>query len=326
MDIKKLIEEFKNISGRPSPLKAWNQGKILKSIKDNPEYIEQFDYIDFEKFVEQYLEITARTANKYLRIYEIWQSEEVPEILKKNKNMLLEHLYTLIKPENEAIRDRILEAMANMEEYFEKHLEKKKLKKIYREDDIIFLVKAISESKNNLSVKDIEKALLKDFINPRIKTSKQPIKPNIRPKTNIKTLHFNKLAELYANEPVDEQSFVALFCTMFHLIKENNIIFSWHNYKISFSKIIDIKESFPDAEIEFYTHENSLPTGKITLNVEFEYESNNYIKHEHHREYGKKCHLIICWLNNWSSPAYYAHILSIKELLETGEINLHFFD
>ncbi|MFN5065864.1 MAG: hypothetical protein ACK4V0_02470 [Aphanizomenon sp.] len=226
MDIKKLIEEFKNISGRPSPLKAWNQGKILKSIKDNPEYIEQFDYIDFEKFVEQYLEITARTANKYLRIYEIWQSEEVPEILKKNKNMLLEHLYTLIKPENEAIRDRILEAMANMEEYFEKHLEKKKLKKIYREDDIIFLV----------------------------------------------------------------------------------------------------KESFPDAEIEFYTHENSLPTGKITLNVEFEYESNNYIKHEHHREYGKKCHLIICWLNNWSSPAYYAHILSIKELLETGEINLHFFD
>ncbi|HAO13875.1 MAG TPA: hypothetical protein DCQ51_22625 [Planktothrix sp. UBA8407] len=325
MDINKLIEEFKNISGRSSALKAWNQGKILKSIKDNPEYIERFGYIDFENFVEQYLEITARTANKYLLIYEIWQSEKVPEILKKNKNMLLEHLYTLIKPENEAIRDRILEAMANMEEYFEKNLENRKLKTIYREDDIISLVKAISESKKNWSAKDIQKVFLTDFINPRIKTSNQATQRDPRPKKNINTLHFNELAELYANEPVDEQSFVALFCTMFHLIKEKNIIFSWDTHQISFSKILDIKESFPDAEIEFYTYKNSLPAGTIQLNVEFEYESHNYIKHQHHTEDRNKCHLIICWLNNWSSPLYYAHILSIKELLETGEINLHFF-
>ena len=110
---------------------------------------------------------------------------------------------------------------------------------------------------------------------------------------------------------------------MFYLIKEKNIKFLWRNYQISFSKIIDVKVSFPDAEIEFFNYENSR-TGKIRLNVEFEYESINYIKHQHHREF-EKCDLIICWLNNWSSPAYYAPILCIKELLETGEINLHYF-
>ncbi|MDD1474946.1 hypothetical protein MEO41_27295 [Dolichospermum sp. ST_sed4] len=225
MDINKLIEEFKNISGRPTPLKAWNQGKILKSIKENPGYIEQFNYIHFETFVEQHLEITAGKARQYLRIYEIWESKEVPEILKKNKNMLLEHLYTLIKVEDEVRRDRILDAMANVEEYFEKHLKKKKLKTLYREDDIIFLINAISQSKKDFSIKDIEKALLKDFINPRITENKQPIKPDIRPKTDINTSNFGELAELYPNEPVDEQSFVALFCTMFYLIKENNIQF-----------------------------------------------------------------------------------------------------
>jgi hypothetical protein len=323
MDINKLIEEFKNISGHSSVLKAWNQGKILKSIQENPGYIEKFDYIDFKTFVEQHLEITFGKAKQYLRIYEIWESKEFPEILKKNKNMLLEHLYTLIKVENQARRDRILDAMANVEEYFEKHLKKKKLKGIYRKDDISYLINAISQSKKDFSIKDIEKALLTDFINPRIQENKQPIKPNIRPKTDINTSNFGELAELYPSEPVDEQSFVALFCTMFYLIKEKNIKFLWRNYQISFSKIIDVKVSFPDAEIEFFNYEDSR-NGKIRLNVEFEYESINYIKHQHHREF-EKCHLIICWVNNWSSPAYYAPILCIKELLETGEINLHDF-
>ena len=93
-----------------------------------------------------------------------------------------------------------------------------------------------------------------------------------------------------------------------------------------FSKINKIKTSFPDAEIECcICDSDGNETGQYYgLEVEFEYQSSTYLTHEHHKVAKKDCEMIICWEDNWGEKKPYIHILSLKNLLDIGKINLHF--
>ena len=344
-ELKKIIEQLKNLTNRPSPRKAWKQGELLTELSISGNYfswlenylsekfannpiLKQYYYGDlniFHTFLEQELDLdfSKKQVEKYVDIYKTidWK------YIENNNSMLLEHLYTLVGVE-EAMRIKVLDAMSSIETEFKKQVQTKKtLKNLYRSEDIRSLIESISNSSKDFSSKKIKDIILDDYIRTRLKDSRSPIQKPPRVEIDINSVYFPELNNLHPKEPVDEQGLVAFFCTIFHLIKkiEFDFKFPWSNKEntYSFSRVIYVRNAFPDARTEFLEHGKS---GCIrTLDIEFEYESKNYIEHNHNQE-SPQCHMIICWLNNWNSSMYYAPILSLKELLETGEIKLHFFD
>lgn len=161
---------------------------------------------------------------------------------------------------------------------------------------------------------------------------------------DIKTTYFPEIEDIYSREPIDEQGLVGLFCTIFPLIKSKNLTIKCCDYlkfldisvtkELSFLKIKGIRTRFPDAIIEFTIFDRKSSKKTTTeLFIEFEFESFNYVDHKHY-DSKEKCHLIVCWkheeLSKWENwkNLYYKNakplpfILSVKNLLETGEINL----
>jgi hypothetical protein len=341
---KKIIEQLKNLTNRPSPRKAWKQGELLTELFTSKNYLfwlenylpdkfntqlfrqDYYEKLDnFHTFIEQELnlEFSKKQVEKYIDIYKTidWK------YIENNNSMLLEHLYTLVGVEP-VMRIKVLDAMSSIEIEFKKQVQTKKtLKNLYRSEDIRRLIDSILNSPRDFSSEIIKNIILDDYISSRLKNSRSLIQKPPRVEKDINSVYFPELNNLHPKEPIDEQGLVAFFCTIFHLIKkmELDFKFPWSNKEntYSFSRIIYVRNPFPDARIEF------LEQGKSecirTLDIEFEYESKNYIEHKHHQE-SAHCHMIICWLNNWNSSMYYAPILSLKELLETGEIKLHYFD
>jgi hypothetical protein len=327
MELQKVIEDLKKLTARPTPKNAWKQGELLKKIKESEEYRNENYYYecdDFYGYIHNKLDLdfSEKQVNNYMGI-----CEKIPwEYIETNSNMLLEHLYTLIKTD-EAIRLEILEAMSLIESDFkqQKTRTKQTLKRLYRAEDIRHLIKNISNSKIKFSSNKIKEIILSEYIADRIKANSKPMGKPPRLERDINILHFPEFQNLHPKEPIDEQGLVAFFCTIFHLIRNIKIRFPDYisGSQMSFSRIIHVKASFPDARIEFIDH--GQPGGIRTLDIEFEYESNNYIDHKHKDE-SPECHMIICWFKNWHRPMYYAPIFSLKELLDMGEIKLHYYD
>jgi len=76
------------------------------------------------------------------------------------------------------------------------------------------------------------------------------------------------VGDLLKYEPIDEQSFVGLFCLFFHLLKEQKINILINDRKLNFSKIEYIRVKFPDARIQFMDSKTNLFE---EWDVEFEY-------------------------------------------------------
>ena len=158
---------------------------------------------------------------------------------------------------------------------------------------------------------------------------------------DLKTSYFPEIENIYSKEPIDEQGLVGLFCTIFPIIKSQKTIKCLDYLKflqlsgtqeLKFLKIKGIRTRFPDAIIEFAFSDYKFTKEKRTeLFIEFEFESYNYIRHKHY-DSEEKCNLIVCWKHeelsqweNWKKIYYFKplpFILSVKNLLETGEINL----
>ena len=204
----------------------------------------------------------------------------------------------------------------------------KKLRSLYRTNDIKVMLPHFQSNNHCLTSQAIKKLIFNHVITPRIN-----LKPNNKEKyrwgeKDINITHFSKLKELDPKEPVDEQSLVGLFCTMFHLIKNKLFQLPQKAGTFKFSKIIYIRSPFPDASIQIYNEELK-KVDDDPLKIEFKYRSYTYVNnHQHHLEpNAKECNLIICWENNWEEgDLYYVPIISIKELLETGEIKVHYFN
>ena len=247
------------------------------------------------------------------------------ETIKEAKSILLGHLYQLIKMDKDE-REMFLKVFKNLEQNQYIRDSKIELKQYYRVDHIstIAALKKQNESYYNTPEK-IEKYLLEQCIIPQYKQKFNEKLNYDSTGIALKSNLFN-LEKYYENEPIDEQSLVGLFCTMFHMIANENFKFKYAKKTISFSKIMWIREKFPDARLKFNEYDSKgNHTGYIELFIEFEYKSNNYIKHLHHITPKRDAQMIICWEDNWGDTKPYACILSIKQLLETGEIKLHSF-
>ncbi|MFM5889321.1 MAG: hypothetical protein ACKOQS_13685 [Dolichospermum sp.] len=316
--LQKSIEKINKLHRGESAITAWQIGEeITKMYEQYP------DKKRFFKFLDDRTPYSQDLARKYIKIHDLIPLEDI----KKAKSLLMGHLYTLIKMNKDEITI-FLQALQRLEENQYIHNANIELKNYYRVDNIstIDALRKQNESDFNTPEK-IEQYLLDKFIIPQYK---KKLNDNSKPDSTglplTKNYNFFDIEKLYQNEPKDEQSTVALFCAMFHIIANERFKFKYGKDTISFSQIIWIREKFPDARLKFDKYDSKGKcTGHIELFVEFEYKSNNFIKHSHHITAKKYAELIICWEDNWGEEKPYAPILSIKELLKKGEIELQNF-
>jgi len=89
--------------------------------------------------------------------------------------------------------------------------------------------------------------------------------------------YFKETQLLIENEPYDEMGLVSMFCIMFPELRE--IEFQLKTDIIKFSSIKYIRSKFPDCCIRIEVKDRKKSNREIQ--VEFEFESYNFIKHKH---------------------------------------------
>jgi hypothetical protein len=315
--LQKSIDKINKLHRGEAATAAWQIGEEITKMYEqypNQKY--------FFNFLSERTPYSKDLARKYMKIYDLIPLEDI----KQAKNILLGHLYALIEI-NENERKIFLETFKLIENNQYICNQKINLRNYYRVDYIKTLTFLRKESESDYDTPEkIEKYIVDKLIAPAYKENfdKEFTLDNNKGKIlspNSFNLHF-----LYAYEPGDEQSLVALFCTMFHMIANPEFKFKLGNDTLSFSKIINVRQKFPDAkfECEKYDRKGNYTGETSEIFVEFEYQSRTFTtKHLHHLTPKRYADMIICWENNWDDEKTYAYILSIKELLETGKIVLH---
>ena len=372
-EIKKLIKEDKE-KGKT----VWKTGKMLSELKEKssakgkkPDFIANFED-DFESLVAEKFGLGKDETDLRMAIFNgITNSDLI------TKKMTISHLRQVIRLDDKNAREELLKALREMEKEKEKENKNGKYSEPYT---VPIIASIVSQYKNYLKEQSNNKQsndnlpLYSDESNESNKNEESPqtdfsfinaLYTEIsdsewkKEKSNnnrldiwgpdLKTSYFREIESIYAKEPIDEQGLVGLFCTLFPILKSNNLniqcldclkflqVNKIHQRQLKFSKIKGIRTRFPDAIIEFnICDRNDVKTtlGTRELSVEFEFESYNYIFHKHYKD-KVECDLIVCWkheeLSHWASwKNSYSYnkskrlpfILSVKNLLETGEINL----
>lgn len=302
------------IKNNESGKKAWEVGKILSSIYKQEEY--KNNYATFPDYTRIELSMSSRIALQYIEIFEKIPEDQI------NENIPVSYLYILLDMND---RDR-LKFLSSINKLYEKIQNKNSSLYGYLGHKRLFS-QSLDSAKNmifssyqELLEEDIDNILEELF---RKQNEEFQRKRFIKYKTGkeINTTYFPYLSASYAREPVDEQGLVGLFCTMFPSLKEHQ--FTVHNRQIIFRRIICIRNAFPDAQIEVILLEKN---GKkfTTLDIEFEFNSFNYILHKHDQSYNT-CEMIICWENNWKNDKITKPpILSVKKLIDSGTIHIEY--
>jgi hypothetical protein len=332
-----LTTELKKIitNTQKSAMQAWKAGKTLQDIRTKKNF--KSKYKNFNAYTKKEFNITDNTAEQYIKIYEKIPLEMITD------NMLVSHLYTLAEMPKE-LKNKVLKTMRWAEENIKSKNSKNKLP--YNGNMVLVLKQIIESAKeNSLLSEDILQEIFRESLNQdiedrerRARHKKDPIKEAI-PIDNL-AIHesFKEVSSIYSYAPISEQGLVGLFCTIFHILKKETIDYKGKPY--NFSKILYIRVEFPDAKIELTPKPidqqlslfpsvddidslGSVDNIDIKLDIEFELHSVNYWKHKHH-EATEKCDMIICWETGKVFEAINRPpILSIKELLKSGEIILH---
>jgi hypothetical protein len=374
-ELTKLIKQDKE-KGKT----AWKIGKMLSELKkqklakvknpDSPDSIKfcepNFDD-NFESFVSETLGLSKAQTEIRIEIHEWIKDSQLI-----TKKMAISHLEQVIRLKNEKAIEDLLKNLAKIEKenknennsvpYTQKIIafvvsqhqklsqHQKHLQKQSNNKHLLLLSDDSSENNKNQESTEIGFNFT-EALNTKISDdeSQSEQKKNQRSDIwgpEIETSHFPEIKSIYSREPIDEQGLVGLFCTIFPIIKTNNLTIKCLDYldflgihkkeqsQLQFLKIKGIRTRFPDAIIEFNICDPRLKTtGTTELFVEFEFESFNYIRHKHH-DSKERCHLIVCWKHeelsqwkNWKNLSCnktqpLPFILSVKNLLETGEINL----
>ncbi len=313
-------------------------------------------YNFFGEYVTKALNISESKANSYIKLWDKFGKNKQD----LNPQILVSHL-KLIMDLSEKNRDVILKAINNYqterqvlktEIFTEGNNVKKDVSKL-RADVESGEIQAISTIAENVGIENDEDAnnLLKELVEQKQedkneKRNSQKILSSVTESTyqnvdyneddnepiyygnDLQSDYFD-VTEIFRHEPVDEQGLVGLFCCLFHLIKQRPFIF--HEKEISFKSIKVIRQAYPDGVLQIL---NIGKDKKYTdMNVEFEFKSHNFIKHNHLSKSKLKCHLIICWENNIKGKTLkkyldklqkkgFPKILSIKDVLKTGKIEL----
>ena len=230
--IDKLIN--KNNSGK----NAWEAGKLLYEIKENKEYKAK-EYKNFGVYTNNDLRISETKAVNYINIYLLYDDENISSLI------LVTHLTYLAKQDHD-IRDAVLEILkdedqktiagfkklskkpkaslfGNEEKNIEKE-EKMQIRPDYDKDIIIGTTNLLEAAKN--SAQEVTPILAKEAFDIVNETNRRDFSatklPNVIGEL-LKSSHFPEIENLYKSEPTNEMGLVALFCTMFHLLKGKKI-------------------------------------------------------------------------------------------------------
>lgn len=288
--IKELVESFSN-SGKA----AWEIGRYLKEIKENPIFIPSG--IDFSTFVKAEFGLSLKKAESFIKIFETFKKDEIPD------SLLAGQLYFISSIDDPIRRNLMIQAI--------KKFESENIELLFPDNSTHNRQKFRTST-----LKACENYLKKNGINIPVETVKNIIIGIREEEDEIKKenrflkvrkqllglpLHsfvFPNLNSIIQREPVDEMGVVSLFCVMFDKLKNIKINLPQFDYSITFESIKYIREKFPDACIECSTSKNK----RVELNIEFEFESSSYVRHKHHADKeNNNCDLIVCWENNWKN-------------------------
>ena len=301
--LKHLIERAKS-----SAMNAWDAGGILNNVFQD--HFENRGF-DFNRYTNKEFGITAETAQKYINLFTHIPREMITD------DMLVTHLYPIIDIKKKELQLLLLEVMRSFKS--QDNMFGQPAKQVFTGKDIDNIVTLI-EIGDLTGKEEIEKKLI-EVISKRKKITKNKKKFD-QVGHKIEGDHFEELKQIYPNSPIDEQGLVGIFCAMFYFL--NNFEIAIGGNLIKFKQIEYIRTDFPDGRI---ISENAKRKERLVyLDVEFEFESMNYIKHKHHRVKNKKCDMIICWKNNFRKEKEYKNIpvvFALEELFKTGRIDLY---
>ncbi|HAT13975.1 MAG TPA: hypothetical protein DCS91_10755 [Microcoleaceae bacterium UBA11344] len=322
----KLTTQLKKIitNTQKSAKQAWQAGETLGDIRTNKNFKPK--YKNFDDYTKKEFNITDKTAEQYIKIYEKIPLEMITD------NMLVSHLYTLAEMPDKS-KNQVLKTMRWAEENIEIE------NKVLYNGNIVLVFKQIIESakKNSLLSDDLLQEIFRECLNQDTKDSNRRTRRKKDPLNEASPIDelpihksFKKVSSIYSRVPISEQGLVGLFCTIFHILRKKTI--DYKGMKYNFSKILYIRVEFPDAKIEITRKSMaqqlslfpSVDEIDIELDIEFELDSFNYWRHKHH-EAKENCDMIICWeIGRSFKEIDMPPILSIKELLETGKVILHY--
>jgi hypothetical protein len=331
---KKTQEIDRLINKTNSGKNAWKAGSLLLEIKVTKEY-EVNNFANFEAYITTALRISRTKADSYINIYKIYSEDDIGNLT------LVTHLYELTQTDQD-IRELILEKAKKIDEQkinknevdsidlFGDNSQKQLIQKTemlpdYNTEIITTTIKLLDSAKTNripLNEKLTNEAFeYSASIYDRKKDLENKKIPN-RTGQKLNSDYFEEVKMLFPYEPTNEMGLVALFCTMFFKLKGRT--FQFGKQELSFQYIDYVRAEFPDAKITFL----NLKTNYLTnLKIEFEFNSESFITHQHIKS-KERCELIICWENNLSNKRLaqfgyeFPPIISLKELLATNKLVL----
>lgn len=280
-ELTKLIKEDKE-KGKT----AWIIGKMLSELKAErlakvkttnfPANSEE----DFEYFVSENFGLSKRQTEIRMAIFNgITDSDLI------TKKMAISHLEQVIRLDNKNAKEELLKTLrkkekenkngkysvpytakiiASLVSEYEKTLQKQSNNKKSNHNLSLFSDDSNESNKNqeateiNFNFKEALNTKISDYESRTEQIKKQ--RSDIWGQ-DIKTSYFPEIEKIYSREPIDEQGLVGLFCTIFPLIKSNNLTIKCLDYlkfldisvttELYFQKIKGIRTRFPDAIIEF---------------------------------------------------------------------------
>ena len=342
---KKTQEIDRLINKTNSGKNAWKAGSLLLEIKDKKEYKAK-DFASFEAYITTALRIGKSKATSYIKIYYTYSEDEIGDLT------LVTHLSDLTKADQD-IREYILkqtrkidakklkeneeneeneenkeneETLNLFEENSQKQLtQKTEMMPDYNSEIITTSIKLLDSAKTHqIPLSEILTQEAFEY-STNIYDRKKDLENKKIPNRNgqpINSEYFEEIKVLFPYEPTNEMGLVALFCTMFFKLRGRT--FQFGKQELSFQFIDYVRAEFPDAKITFKNPKTNFITN---LKIEFEFNSESFILHQHIKS-KEQCELIICWENNISNKklAQFGYelppIISIKELLATNKLEL----
>jgi hypothetical protein len=296
-----ITEELKKIinQAESSGVAAWQAGEMLHEVKSNPNY--RTRYKNFDEYTTKEFNIREQTANNYIRMRFSFEKEEIGELL-------FSSLKVIAEIGDIELRKKVVKAFIDSESDDRFRVKVK---------DVIATIALLDKNKKNISIGEV-----RAIINQLTRKSKKEKDSKTQYGNPIQSTHID-FSGLLERQPINEMGVVALFCLIFNQMKQP---FKIDHDNLEFKYIKYVQVAFPDACVMCKKINKKYENVYIELQVEFEYESFNYIHHNHHKA-KKKCNLIICWVDNIdrsksddikSMPP----ILELKEFINTGKIIL----
>ena len=333
---KKTQEIDRLINKTNSGKNAWKAGSLLVEIKEKKEF-KANNFTNFEAYITTALRISETKANAYIKIYHTYSEDDIGDLT------LVTHLSDLTQADQD-IREYILKQTRKIDaKKLKKNQENEKALNLFNENsqkqvtqktemmpdynsEIITTSIRLLDSAKTHQIPLSENLTKEAFeYSTNIYDRKKDLENKKLPNRNgqpINSEYFEEIKMLFPYEPTNEMGLVALFCTMFFKLRGRT--FQFGKQELSFQFIDYVRTEFPDAKITFKNPKTNFITN---LKVEFEFNSESFILHQHIKS-KEQCELIICWENNMSNKKLTQFgfelppIISIKELLATNKLTL----